>query len=473
MNYLKGKKVLVTIQELEKKEHRGISSYSKSLLKALKKADAEVWLLIGMDYRKIKFNNKNLINKLLITFSLDYLDNKNHLANFKKIPIFNLSPEFLFILHLLFSKNTFDRGNSVELKFTEKIDNPYLKMDRTSYLNNIDGFYIAPYVYEKCLFSSVKPFNSNVKINLNNFDLFITTAPLNIQPDRSFKNKFFIQTIHDIIPLEFQPNKQRIKLFFGMLENCSYSNNIFVSEITKSKFNKILGSKKLNRNNLKDTVVYQPPSLIIDEYKKDHIYEKVLNSISFYNKNKIEPFKYFIFNSSIDERKNVSLLIESYLNSNIQNKGIKLIIIGKLKNDEYSYKLKSRIKKNKGIILTNYINEIQQSALYIHALSLLSPSLVEGFGIPVLNACCLGLPCYASDCDSHKEILNLFDFNSYLKIYNTNSKIQWTNIFLENYSVDIKNIQQIRRQRIDRYRELSNKFQNNFVNQLDKFCSEF
>ena len=44
---------------------------------------------------------------------------------------------------------------------------------------------------------------------------------------------------------------------------------------------------------------------------------------------------------------------------------------------------------------------------------------------------------------------------------------------LENYSVDIKNIQQIRRQRIDRYRELSNKFQNNFVNQLDKFCSEF
>ena len=82
--------------------------------------------------------------------------------------------------------------NSIELKFTDKTDNPYLKMDRTSYLNNIDGFYIAPYVYEKCLFSSVKPFNSNVKINLNNLDLFITTAPLNIQPDRSFKNKFFI-----------------------------------------------------------------------------------------------------------------------------------------------------------------------------------------------------------------------------------------------------------------------------------------
>ena len=101
MNYLKGKKVLVTIQELENEEHRGISSYSKSLLKALKKADAEVWLLIGMDYRKIKFNNKNLINKLLITFSLDYLNEKN---KFKKLPIFNLSTKYLFILRLLFSK---------------------------------------------------------------------------------------------------------------------------------------------------------------------------------------------------------------------------------------------------------------------------------------------------------------------------------------------------------------------------------
>ena len=69
--------------------------------------------------------------------------------------------------------------------------------------------------------------------------------------------------------------------------------------------------------------------------------------------------------------------------------------------------------------------------------------------------------------------MNLYDFNSYLEIYNPNSIIQWTNLFLENYyGINIKNIQQIRMQRLERYKELSNKFQSNFVNQLDKFCYE-
>ena len=83
MNFLKDKKVLVTIQELEKKENRGISSYTKSLIMALKKADAEVWILIGMDYKKIKFNkeNQNFINKIFVTFSLDYLNGKKDFTN--------------------------------------------------------------------------------------------------------------------------------------------------------------------------------------------------------------------------------------------------------------------------------------------------------------------------------------------------------------------------------------------------------
>ena len=69
--------------------------------------------------------------------------------------------------------------------------------------------------------------------------------------------------------------------------------------------------------------------------------------------------------------------------------------------------------------------------------------------------------------------MNLYDFNSYLEIYNPNSIIQWTNLFLENYyGINIKNIQQIRMQRLERYKELSNKFQSNFVNQLDKFSYE-
>ena len=133
--------------------------------------------------------------------------------------------------------------------------------------------------------------------------------------------------------------------------------------------------------------------------------------------NTLKPLNYFLFNSSIDERKNVHLLIESYINSAAQRNGINLVITGKLKNDEYSNKIKDLIYNNYGITTTGFVNESQKSALYLNAISLLSPSIIEGFGIPVLDACCLGLNCFASDCSSHREIQNLYDFKNFLKIF--------------------------------------------------------
>ena len=47
----------------------------------------------------------------------------------------------------------------------------------------------------------------------------------------------------------------------------------------------------------------------------------------------------------------------------------------------------------------------------------------------VLDACCLGLKCFASDCNSHNEIQNLYDFNSYLEIFSPKSFIKWNEIF--------------------------------------------
>ena len=54
---------------------------------------------------------------------------------------------------------------------------------------------------------------------------------------------------------------------------------------------------------------------------------------------------YFLFNSSIDERKNVHLLIQSYINSDAQKSGINLVITGKLKDDDWT-KIRDTIKKS-------------------------------------------------------------------------------------------------------------------------------
>ena len=42
---LKGRKILVTAYDLEQSEHRGIAVFSKSLMRCLHEAGAEVWLL--------------------------------------------------------------------------------------------------------------------------------------------------------------------------------------------------------------------------------------------------------------------------------------------------------------------------------------------------------------------------------------------------------------------------------------------
>ena len=42
---LKGRKILVTAYDLEQSEHRGIAVYSKSLMRCLHEAGAEIWLL--------------------------------------------------------------------------------------------------------------------------------------------------------------------------------------------------------------------------------------------------------------------------------------------------------------------------------------------------------------------------------------------------------------------------------------------
>ena len=75
MNSLKGKKILVTIQELENEEHRGIAFYTKSLILALNKAEAEIWLLVSMDFKNLKFKNYNetFKNSTISTFISDYL----------------------------------------------------------------------------------------------------------------------------------------------------------------------------------------------------------------------------------------------------------------------------------------------------------------------------------------------------------------------------------------------------------------
>ena len=104
---------------------------------------------------------------------------------------------------------------------------------------------------------------------------------------------------------------------------------------------------------------------------------------------------------------------------------MQLCITGKLQNDEYSQSVGDIAALHSSIVFTGYVDEATKRQLYLNALGLLSPSLIEGFGIPVLDAACLGLKTIASPLGSHREIQIMHDFDNVVLLCSTLNTSDW------------------------------------------------
>ena len=275
-------------------------------------------------------------------------------------------------------------------------------------------------------------------------------------------------------------------MFSHRLEACAPAHRLFVSKSTANKYNahiqnttRLSSLPKIHKGeNPREAVIIQSPSLhfpswltedpqrIADLQPVSHLLRKDELEAST-SRQKLSPLRYFLFNSSVEARKNLLFLAKAYAESDLNRKGIKLCVTGKLKGDDYSKALKEIVAHEPGIILTGYVDESSKLDLYLNALGLLSPSLVEGFGIPVLDGACLGMPTIASDCESHLEIQNLHDFNEHVLCLDTLDSREWA-AALQAVAGSNRHLgdqaAQTRRERIGRY-EL---FQSKFNEQLQK-----
>jgi glycosyltransferase involved in cell wall biosynthesis len=388
--------------------------------------------------------------------------------------------------------------NSFRLK--ELYDNPYVRIERLDYLQCVTGIVSAPEVYRASQLAAELSNLRPVRIDLGGFDGLITTCPLNIKP-RNINT--VVQTIHDLIPLEYVAHNEDPLMFSHRLQSCLTGHRLFVSKSTANKFHGHIQNtnKKITQETSKPTneyVITQPPSLRFPQWltadldniadlrpvsyllrsnekplSKEAKEKQMESRASVSNNEQLTPFRYFLFNSSVEARKNLSFLAKAYAESNLSQKGIKLCVTGKLKGDDYSNTLKEIVSHEPGIILTGYVDESDKLDLYLNALSLLSPSLVEGFGIPVLDGACLGMTTMASDCESHLEIQALHDFQKYVICLDTLNSREWASALQavagsEMYKAD--QATQERRQRIKRYFRLEGQFkeqlQSNLINLL-------
>jgi glycosyltransferase involved in cell wall biosynthesis len=114
------------------------------------------------------------------------------------------------------------------------------------------------------------------------------------------------------------------------------------------------------------------------------------------------PDKYILSLSTLEPRKNLSLLLEAY--SQIQDQvDYDLVLVGRK-----GWKMEDVLEKynsQKRIHITGFVEDEDVAHIYKNALCFVFPSLYEGFGLPPVEALTLQTPVLASNAASIPEVL--------------------------------------------------------------------
>jgi glycosyltransferase involved in cell wall biosynthesis len=195
-----------------------------------------------------------------------------------------------------------------------------------------------------------------------------------------------VVTIHDLIFLkypEYYPFVDRHIYLQKFRHACRVSDKIIAtSNATKADIITFFGTDPQ-----KIEVVYQTCNpafrVLLTDNKKDLVRKK-------YNL----PANYILYLGTIEKRKNVLTLIKAYFNQNID---IPLLIAGKA--TAYLAEINEYLKQNPAgnrIIFRHNIESEDLPALYQSAELFVYPSIIEGFGIPILEAIYSGVPVITS-----------------------------------------------------------------------------
>jgi len=126
----------------------------------------------------------------------------------------------------------------------------------------------------------------------------------------------------------------------------------------------------------------------------------------------IESKQYFLYVGNAYPHKNLERLLQAFLKLKTQNsklktttKSLKLVLVGK--SDYFYERLKKDVKKRpieNDVIFYGEANDQELQWLYQNAIALIFPSLMEGFGLPALEAMACECLVLASNIPALKEV---------------------------------------------------------------------
>ncbi len=199
-----------------------------------------------------------------------------------------------------------------------------------------------------------------------------------------FYPKKFVVTIHDLIPWHFSTGKaSRLPLFFYRLKHFFYR---VVLWIGARRAQKIIAVSQTTKEEIIE-------HLKIKAEKIKVIYEGVAKNFQLKKRK-----SYFLYVGNAYPHKNLESLIKAF--QKIEN--YKLILVGP--KDYFYQRLEKEFSNNKNIVFYGPAEEQQLISLYQQAQALINPSLMEGFGLPGLEAMACGCPVICADIPAFKEI---------------------------------------------------------------------
>lgn len=217
-----------------------------------------------------------------------------------------------------------------------------------------------------------------------------------------YRGKFII-TIHDLIISHYPSSRAttlhpviyKIKLFFYNLvinQLASRAKKIItVSEYSKKDIVKLLPVKAT-----KVAVTYEGVGIPV---KSNAICNNVKSRLGISN-------DFILYVGSAYPHKNLEKLISAFNQIIKINSGLQLVLVG---DKNYFYNQLAIIIKEKGlqdsVKLTGYLEDNDLACLYQEAKLYVFPSLIEGFGLPPLEAQSYGLPVLSSFNSCLPEIL--------------------------------------------------------------------
>lgn len=208
-----------------------------------------------------------------------------------------------------------------------------------------------------------------------------------------FRRKGIVNTIHDLAVWDCP---ETIKPIMVPYHRLSYLNAARVSRsiMTVSYFSKGRICKKLHVDERRVGVSF---SGVSEQFLEPDVNAEKL---AYVRKKYSLPKKYLLCLSTVEPRKNMSLLIKAVAELRKEGKlDAELVLAGRSgwKTKQALGSLSSRTH------LTGFIDDCDLPAVYRGAEAFVFPSLYEGFGLPVVEAMACGTPVISSDAASLPE----------------------------------------------------------------------